>query len=44
MLILGVEPNLTAYKTVVLTDTLYEQKLIASINFLNENSHKIIAV
>lgn len=24
MLILGVEPNLTAYKTVVLTDTLYE--------------------
>ena len=24
MLILGVEPNLTAYKTVVRTDTLYE--------------------
>ena len=24
ILILGVEPNLTAYKTVVLTDTLYE--------------------
>lgn len=25
MLILGIEPSLTAYKTVVRTDTLYEQ-------------------
>lgn len=25
MLVLGVEPSLTAYKTIVRTDTLYEQ-------------------
>lgn len=27
MLIPGVEPDLIAYKTIVLTDTLYEQKV-----------------
>lgn len=34
MLIPGVEPDLIAYKTIVLTDTLYEQKrLILVSNF-----------
>ncbi len=35
MLILGVEPSLTAYKTVVRTDTLYERVcLLLSVSFL----------
>lgn len=29
MLILGVEPSLTAYKTIVQTDTLYERLLLS---------------
>ncbi len=34
MLILGVEPNLTAYKTVVRTDTLYERVcLLLSVRY-----------
>lgn len=31
MLVLGVEPSLTAYKTIVRTDTLYELLMLASL-------------
>ena len=33
MLIPGVEPDLIAYKTIVLTDTLYEQKSLILVSF-----------